>query len=398
MSEKKRILVLCETSSTHGRDIVEGINHFALENDWNLNFEQRGRFDTTGRRFTPWNADGIISRTYHRSMHKVLLESRLPLVELFGQPNTGIDNEVAIDEESLAKMIVDHFLERGHHQFAYYCMEDAPFFHKRRECLLRYLAQKGLSCDVYPSTWRDSDYFFPQWHEKYRSRLTKWLKGLPKPIALYAAIDNHAQIILNICKDEGIHVPQEISVVGVGNDEWLCRLYRPSISSVDASGYKIGYIAASLLQEKMEGKHIQRDRINVPCSFIAVRQSSDFYSIGDEDIESALAFIRENACNRIRIPDILQKVDISERSLFRGFKKFLGRTPQEEIIRIQLETAQKLLRETPLSIFVIARRTGFRSPEYFVRVFHQKCGITPNVYRKQCRFSSGELHQWLKDQ
>ena len=398
MSSKARVLILCETSSTHGRDIVEGINHFALEHDWNLNFEQRGRYDTTSHRFAPWNVDGIICRTYHRSMYQVLQDSNLPLVELFGQPNTGIENEVAIDEQSLATMIVNHFLERGHRRFAYYCMEDAPFFHERRERLISTLATHGYSCDIYPTRWIDSDYFFPQWHEKYRAPLTKWLKGLPKPIALYAALDNHAQIILNICREEGIRVPQDISVVGVGNDEWLCQLYKPSISSVDASGYTIGYIAAKLLWEKMEKIHIVRDRINVPCSFLAVRQSSDFYSIDDPDIDRALAFIREHACNRIQINDIVNEINVSERTIYRGFKKYLGRTPQVVILRTQMETAMQLLRETTISVAGIARRTGFSTPEYFVRAFRRECGITPNVYRKQCHLAKINLNDWVRNQ
>lgn len=399
MTESKRVFILCETSSTHGRDIVEGINHFGLEHDWILNFEQRGRFDTTAKRFSPWNADGIISRTYHKSMHRVLRESNLPLIELFGSPYTGIDNEVAIDENSLAVMIVDHFLERGLRRFAYYCMEDAPFFHERRNCLLNYLNQKGYDCDICPTTWRNSDYFFPQWHEKYRAQVTKWLKGLPKPIALYAAIDNHAQIILNICREENIRIPQEISVVSVGNDEWLCHLYRPTISSVDASGYTIGYMAAQLLQAKMEGTAVPKEKIKVPPSFLAVRQSSDFYSIGDPDIEKALLFVRDNACNRIQIADVANSVALSERTLYRGFKKYLNRTPQEEILRIQMETAQRFLRETTLPIIAIARRTGFSTPEYFIRAFKRECGMTPNVYRKKCRFQfEPETADWPDDE
>ncbi|MDO5554113.1 MAG: DNA-binding transcriptional regulator [Planctomycetia bacterium] len=390
MKELHRVLVLCETSSTHGRDIVEGINHFALEHDWNINFEQRGRFDTTAKRFTPWNADGIISRTYHKSMHRILLESKLPLVELFGSPYTGIDNEVAIDEASLAVMIVDHFLERGLRRFAYYCMEDAPFFHERRRCLLNYLEKKGYGCEICPTSWRDSDYFFPQWHEKYRKQVTKWLRELPKPIALYAAIDNHAQIILNICREEKIQIPQDISVVSVGNDEWLCRLYRPTISSVDASGYTIGYTAAQLLQAKMEKRPVPKQKINIPCSFLAVRQSSDFYSIGDPDTEKALLYIRENACSRLTVSEVADHLNLSERSLYRGFKKFLNRTPQSEILRIQMETAKQFLRETTLPIVSIAHRTGFSTPEYFVRAFRRECKVTPNVYRQRCRFQSAD--------
>ncbi len=327
-------------------------------------------------------------------MFHIIQNSNLPIVELFGQPNSGIDNEVAIDEMSLSRMIVDHFLERGHHRFAYYCMEDAPFFRERRECLLTVLKEKGYSCNVFSAKWKDSDYFFPQWHEKYRAPTTKWLRNLPKPIALYAAIDNHAQIVLNICREEGIRVPQDVSVVGVGNDEWLCRLYKPSISSVDASGYTIGYIAAELLQEKMEGHHIARDKIKVPCKFLAVRQSSDFYSIDDPDIERALLFIRENACGRIQIQDIVNELNISERSIYRGFKKYLGRTPQSEILRIQMETAKQFLRETTLSIQGIANRAGFSTPEYFVRAFRRECGLTPNTYRQNCQFTSIDLNNW----
>ncbi|MDO5553738.1 MAG: DNA-binding transcriptional regulator [Planctomycetia bacterium] len=388
MEKALRILVFCETNTTYGRGILEGLTKYAHEHNWILSFEQRGRSERPFGRYTPLRADGIITRTYHRSMYDILRESGLPMVELLGQVDRDVLPAVTMDEKYLAHLITDHFLERGLRRFAYYCMEDAPLFYPRREYFLEYLEQLGYPCEVYPTQWAQSDYVFPRWREKYRPKLAKWLQSLKKPVALYASLDQCGQVILELCQELGIRVPQEISLVAVGNDEWVCRLLRPSLSSVDGNSYVIGYHAAQILDRKIKQEPVEPKTLFIPASFLAVRQSSDFYSVGDPDIEHALTFIRENACQRIQLRDILHEVNISQRTLYRGFAKYLNRTPQSEILRVQMETACQLLRETNFSVAAVAHRCGFSNDIYFVQAFRRERGVTPNAYRQQCRYGT----------
>lgn len=382
-----RVLAFCETNTKYGRDILEGIDQFAREKNWILSFEQRGRFDLSLNRYLPWQADGIITRTPQLSLARIIQESGLPIVELLSSSqNVNNRADITMNEKVMSKMIADHFIEHGLRQFAYYDMENAPMFYTRRNSYLEYLASLGYSCIVYPSTWSHRDDCFPQWNDKYRKKLSKWLLALPKPIAVYASLDQCGQVVLELCQELGILVPQEISLVAVGNDEWVCRMMHPTMSSVNGNSYKTGYLAATLLEKKMRHEPVENEINHVSPDYLVIRQSSDFYSIGDPDIEKALLFIRENACRRIQLKDILHEVNISQRTLYRGFDKYLHRTPQAEILRVQMEEAKCLLRETHFSIASIALQTGFSSDIYFIQAFRRECGITPNLYRIKNRF------------
>ena len=385
---QRRILVFCETNISFGRGIIEGLSQYAREKNWMLSFEQAGRDARSFERYKPWRADGIVIRSYYRSTYNRILQSGVPFVELLGYAESNVAPAVTMDEQRVAELVVQHFLERGLRSFAYYCMEDSPIFYARRFFFLRRLEELGYSCDVYPTKWRVRDYAFPQWSEKYRDKLAKWLKGLPKPIALFASLDQCGQVVLELCQELGIRVPQEISVVAVGNDDWICNLLRPTLSSVDGNSFAIGWRAAQLLEQKMNGEKTENKTIYVPPSFLATRKSSDFYAVGDPDVEAALTFIRERACEHITVQDVLNEINVSQRTLYRAFSKYLGRTPQDEIIRAQIERAKTLLRETNDSIVSVAFQCGFSSDVYFVRAFRREVGTTPNAFRQQFHFDS----------
>ncbi|MDO5554601.1 MAG: substrate-binding domain-containing protein [Planctomycetia bacterium] len=378
-----RVLLFIETTNHFGRTIVEGINHYALEHNWLISFEQRGRFDPIKQQPNFLQADGIISRTFLRDSQDALVQLGLPMVELVGAFGPQLPIEVTMDEDLQTRMVFDHFYERGLRHFAFFNVEDAPVMTNRKNAFLNLVAERGFPCHTCFFPLRESNYAMPQWREEYREPLRQWLLSLPKPIGLYAGIDAHAKIILELCSELEIPVPRHISVVGVENDEWFCRIQHPTLSSVDTAGYTIGYRAAELLEAKMNGTYQKQPTVLVPPSFLAIRESSDFYAVDNEDILDALSFIRENACNRINTNDVVEAIGISRRSLYRGFERYLHRTPQDEIMRIQIETAKILLRETNILVTSIAARAGFTTPEYFVRAFRRETGMTPNQYRKQ---------------
>ena len=385
---KRRILVFCETNTSYGRGIIEGLSQYAREKNWILSFEQVGRDARQFERYKPWRADGVVIRSYYRSTYAKIQQSGIPFVELLGYAETNTPPDVTMDERRVAELVVDHVVARGLRTFAYYCMEDSPIFYGRRHFFLERLLTLGYPCDVYPVRWRERDYTFPRWSEKYRAKLAKWLKGLPKPVALFASLDQCGQVVLELCQELGIRAPQEISLVAVGNDDWICNLLRPTLSSVDGNSFAIGWHAAHILERKMNGESVEKKTIFVPAGFLATRQSSDFYAVGDPDVETALTFIRENACQRITVQDILDEINVSQRTLYRLFAKYLGRTPQDEIMNVQIERAKTLLRETNDSVAAVAFQCGFASDVYFIRAFRREVGTTPNMFRLQYRFDS----------
>jgi len=224
----------------------------------------------------------------------------------------------------------------------------------------------------------------PLWFEQDRPLIADWLKRLPKPMAMFAVTDDHAKFVLKICQAEGIAVPEDIAVVGTENDEWFCRLCQPPLSSVECDGHQFGHIAASLLQERMDRPHRRKSAtVFVPPLFITERQSTESTAIEDKDAADAIRLIWERACNGLTVRDVVTASNLSHRTLARLIHKWTGRTIEQEIQRIRIETAKRLLKETDYSVPLIGTRCGFNSTKHFCNCFRQITGMTPKEFRSR---------------
>jgi LacI family transcriptional regulator len=190
---------------------------------------------------------------------------------------------------------------------------------------------------------------------------------------------------LDACRRLGVGVPDEVAVLGVDNDEVLCELAAPPLSSIIPNTHRTGYEAAALLEQMMAGRKMAGETHLIPPSGLATRQSTDALAIEDTNVAQAVRFIREHACQGIRVQDVIRAVPQARRLLESRFRKLLGRTPHEEIIRVQLNRVKQLLVETDLSLSEIATRTGFAHVEYLSVVFKNKAGTPPSQYRAKNR-------------
>ena len=188
--------------------------------------------------------------------------------------------------------------------------------------------------------------------------------------------------MLDACAREDIAVPEEVAVIAVDNDELLCGLSNPPLSSVIPNPQRIGYEAAELLDRLMSKEASDHDNIEIPPLGIASRQSSDILAIEDPDVAAALRYIREHACHGITVHDVLDHVPVSRSWLERNFRKRLNRSPQAEIRNVQIKQCKALLATTDLSLERIAGLTGFEHPEYLSVVFKRETGQPPGQYRR----------------
>ena len=187
--------------------------------------------------------------------------------------------------------------------------------------------------------------------------------------------------ILEACRRLEFAVPDQVAVLGVDNDELLCDLADPPLSSVIPDVRRTGYEAASLLDRMMRGEKVRGEgRLFVPLG-VATRQSTDVVAVADRHISTAVRFIREHACNGITVTDIVKQVPLSRRVLETRFQKLLGRSPHEQIMAVKLDRVKRLLSETDLSLAVIADRTGFKHVEYLSVAFKRQVGVTASEYR-----------------
>jgi LacI family transcriptional regulator len=379
-----RVLLLVETSQSYGRGVIEGVARYALEGGpWSIQFEERSLESSPPEWVKRWRGDGIISRTVNSKTASLLLATKLPLVELFGDPRIGVAH---VRTEGLigGRMAAEHFLNCGLREFAFFTYEDTWWTENHRRSFSRALEDKGYPCRVYPST--TAHWIMPLWHERYRSRVIGWLRSLPRPIGILAAGDLHAVRLLDICRDLSVAVPEEVAILGIGNDPVICETVHPTISSLDIDGQRIGYEAAKLLDRMMSGKRPEGEVV-VPPSHVAVRQSTDLMVIEDADVAQAARFIRRFACSGITIDRVAVEVGLSRRAMERRFRQHLGRSPNTEIMRVRIEHAKTFLSLTDQPKPDIARKCGFASLAYFNKAFRHSVGMTPNAFRRMRRIS-----------
>jgi LacI family transcriptional regulator len=376
------VLLLVETTLAYGRSVVEGIARYALENGpWSVQFEPRALDSLPPKWLRNWRGDGIISRTGSEKAAQMLKATRLPLVEMLGSPKIGVA-QVRGDLDKMGQMAAEHFLQSGLRQFAYFTYEETVFTQEHREPFRKALVDRGFGCHIFNAIF--SKEILWHWDERYRPSVVKWLRSLPRPIGIYTTGDTHAVRLLDICRELNIAVPEEMAILGVGNDPVICETLRPTLSSMDLDPKHIGYEAARLLDRKMAGQRAN-ELILIPPSHIVVRQSTDLMAIDDADVVQAMRFIREFATSGIEVPLVAEKVGLSQRVLERRFKKYLGRNPKAEITRIQIEHAKKLLTQTEMSSSFVAKKSGFRSLAYFNSAFRRETGMTPHRYRRMDR-------------
>jgi LacI family transcriptional regulator len=221
----------------------------------------------------------------------------------------------------------------------------------------------------------------PEIWEQQQQRLAEWLRGLPKPIGVMTTNDLMGQQLLEACQRLGIHVPEEVAVLGADDDEPICRIAYPPLSSVIINDHQRGYEAAALLDRMMAGQLAPVEPIFIEPTGVVTRASTDIMAIDDAAVVEALRFVRERCCDRITVDDVVREVPMSRSVLERRFRKFVGRSINSEIVRLRIDRAIQLLTETELELKVIAQRAGFGSQSYMNAVFQMKVGKTPGSYR-----------------
>jgi LacI family transcriptional regulator len=200
-----------------------------------------------------------------------------------------------------------------------------------------------------------------------------------------ACNDDRGLQLLDACRRAEVRVPDDVPVLGVDNDEFMALLATPPLSSIDINLEGIGYRAAELLDGLMHRKRPPVEPVLLPAGEVISRQSTDSLAIDDPELSAAIRYLRENACKRIRMRDVTKATGMERRTLERRMKQVFGRSPKEEVLRIQIDEARRLLLSTELSIKAVAVRTGFGNSRYFSKVFRDRAGHAPGQFRRSPR-------------
>ena len=381
-----RVAILVETQTGVGRDTLRGIARYARESGpWALRHEPR--FEQFQEGWVPswlndWKGSGIIGRLGTDAMVNAVRHARVPAVDLLGQHSDGIFPQVLPDDAAIGRMAAGHLIDRGFRNFGFIGWRHARWSDLRCTGFTEVLAARGFECaDFELSSFFD----LPESWDTFLEQSAKWIRGLPKPLGLMLCYDQIGPPVTQACREVGVAVPEEVAIVGVDNDEPICTICDPPLTSVCPNHEEAGYQAAALLDRMMSGEatlaSAAQTPIIIPPRTIVVRQSSNVLAIEDPIISAALTMIREHACNGLQVSDIADRVPVSRSVLQRRFQAALKCSVHDEILRVQLEKAQELLRESDLPIRTVAEKSGFRYSEYMAAVFKAKLGQTPRQYR-----------------
>ena len=386
MNDIPKVALLVETSRGFGRQLLRGIVRYGrLNGPWSF-FITPGDFKQVVPRMQEWGGNGIIARLETPKIAQAILDTGLPTIvidlsakQLQSDHPLSRFSELSSDSFGAAKMAAEHLIERGFRRFAYVGIGGRIWSDRREEGFCTTVAEKGFSTHVYrpPRLQRDR-----KWAQEQKS-MSEWLKELPKPIGLMACNDDRGREVLEACRVAGIHVPEEIAVVGVDNDELLCQLADPPLSSVALNAEGAGYRAAALLDRMMHQRWRKPRKLLAEPLHVIVRRSSDVVSIEDPLVAEALSFIHSHASEPLQVNDIVRYCDVSRRKLEIRFQEHVGRTLRDELQRVRLERSTQFLAETGLSVAKIAESVGFASPSYFIQVFIKSYGLTPAQYRRR---------------
>jgi LacI family transcriptional regulator len=296
---------------------------------------------------------------------------------------------VGVNDGLVGRVAATHLLERGFRHFGFVGHSFSAASLRREAGFRQALQEAGQGAGLY----------LEQSSETYESTgsvwsldagFRRWLLALPKPAGLFVYCDLWGAQLAEACHQCGLRIPEDVALVGVGNDEVVCDLSRPPLSSVAVPAERVGYEAAVLLDRLLGGEKPPIRPLLLPPHCVVTRQSSDMLALGDPDVAAALRVIHARGHHPLSVDDVLREVPVSRRSLERRFRKLLHRGLWEEIRRVRVERAKALLTESDLPMQDVAERSGFTDGKHLSVAFRQETGLTPTTFRRRTRGQTGE--------
>ena len=378
----RRVAILVGTTGSYGRGIVRGIATYNREHArWSTYFHPQVSPDTPPAWLSQWRGDGVIAHVDARGYGNFFRRIKCPIVNLRLMSRGRTMPYVGVCHAAVGALGAEHLMSRGLRHFGFY--GSARGIHlgldERGHAFRKALADAGHACAMHLSG-RSADE--REWAVD-QQKLSRWLATLPKPVGIMASNDERGLQVLAACRACGFQVPDQVAVLGVDNDDMMCDLAIPPMSSIDINGERVGYEAAAMLDALIDGQPSRSGALFLAPKGVVMRRSTDVVASEDEEVNRAVRFIREHAGRSINVVDVLAHLNVSRAALQQRMKRVLGRTIHEEIEAVRLALVKDLLAMSDLTIKQIAQNAGFSSVQYLTRVFRASVGETPAQFRRQ---------------
>ncbi len=375
------VLLWLDLSTDFSRQLARGVHDYAQERGpWNLVAELPSdlRLSASGR-LPPmrWEGiDGVIVRLLHDRVGRALRRFDGPRVILAGYYSGLRVPRIVGDSASAVRLIIDHLRERGYRHLAYCGFSGLPLSAMREKHFMAAADQQSMDAHVYRSGRRG-----PESQVADQKKLIAWLEALPKPVGIMAMNDVRGRHVTEACKLADIDVPQDVGVIGVDNEQLLCELSDPPLSSVDMNSYQIGREGAAVLDVMMQ-RGRARKPINIRPAGVVARGSTNRIVTDDELVALAAGYIEQHVRQGINVDDVLDFVRVSRSNLERRFTASLDCTPRQYIERVRLELARQLLTSSDQTIVEVAEAVGYRDVRRLHEALQRSDGRTPGQVRR----------------
>lgn len=382
---KREVALILNVNKPYDRKVVAGIARFTrTQRNWRLYVEDEplAKIPNLKR----WRGQGIIADLDDQQVLDAVRGLKIPVVNIggaiFDESWTHDTPYVTTDNEAVARMAAEYFFDQGFTSFAFCGVRQTPFnpWSRMREQAFRdAVAERGFECSTYFGRHTNAR----QW-ESVQKGICTWLSTLETPVGVFACNDARARHVQEGCRRLRLRIPTDVAILGVDNDELMCDLAYPSLSSIALGTDTIGFEAARLLNDMISERRIAKSRRfqQVPPINVVPRESTNTIAITDSAVARAVEFIRTNIGRSVRVADVTREIDLSRSTLDNRFRQILGRTVHDEIERCRLERTKELLSATDQTLAKIASQTGFGTVQYLATVFRQSTGQTPGEYRK----------------
>lgn len=309
-----------------------------------------------------------------------------------GTPTVIVDTDfcypevvsVDVDDWAVGHEAAQAFLQSGLKNFA--CLGNGqPYSDQRIEGFQRAIVDRG-EVAVHIETGFEHTHYSESTAEP-RKDLRKWLAALPKPVGVFAVHDPLGRFLCNACQKLAYQVPDEVAVIGANNDELVCDLTHPMLSSVAIPWTAIGETAGECMQQLLAGtmKATESARL-IPPTGVVLRHSANHLTVDDPMLRRAMTWLSERLLDPVNIGQLCRELRVARRTLERKFREYYRATPWEMLCQLRVNRAKQLLGDTNHSIALIAEQCGFNEPEQLAVVFKRLVGMPPSKYRTSSAF------------
>lgn len=384
--KRKKVFIHLDSGRGYSRELLKGIYEFNNAfTQWSIIFQSAYYLHPEDfskvnlEMIRAYKPDGCILAYCNRA--EELLQLGIPIIQTTSMNQIATIPYIKGDYDADGKLAVDYFMSIGFKNIGFFGLNKLSWSKGRCDSLRKHTARNNINLHVYDQETHIESINY----SRNFTQLANWLISLPKPIGILACNDDFGQILINACRFADIRVPYEVAVLGVDNDELICNITFPNMSSISRNLITTAANICQLLTDMMDGKQVTNEAIVTVPSEVVVRQSTDTIASGDPEVVKAISFIRQNAELPLSVEQVVAATTLSKRSLYTRFREITGHSIYHEIQYTRMQRFKKLLKDSDLPVSTIAYQMGFDDVTHVSRWFRSLEGVSPSTWKKKNR-------------